>query len=89
MSRPPSLTPAQQKEIARRLEAGETQRNGARSYNVSQSTISRLLRRFRFDSRREHQPVKFRPAVVPASGTGYLPMTRRRVSAARASYSTT
>jgi hypothetical protein len=31
-----------QKEARKRLEAGETQRSVARSYNVSQSTISRL-----------------------------------------------
>jgi DNA invertase Pin-like site-specific DNA recombinase len=36
--RKPSLTPHQQREARKRLEAGETQR----SYNVSQSTISRL-----------------------------------------------
>jgi DNA invertase Pin-like site-specific DNA recombinase len=36
------LTPHQQKEARARLDAGETQRSVARSYNVSQSTISRL-----------------------------------------------
>jgi DNA invertase Pin-like site-specific DNA recombinase len=36
------LTPHQQQEACNRLEAGETQRIVARSYNVSQSTISRL-----------------------------------------------
>ena len=40
--RKPILTPHQQKEARKRLEAGETQRRVARSYNVSQSTISRL-----------------------------------------------
>jgi DNA invertase Pin-like site-specific DNA recombinase len=40
--RKPILTPHQQKEARKRLEAGETQRSVARSYNVSQSTISRL-----------------------------------------------
>ena len=40
--RKPILTPHQQKEARERLEAGETQRSVARSYNVSQSTISRL-----------------------------------------------
>src|SRR4051794_19069108 len=40
--RKPSLTPHQQREARKRLEAGETQRSVARSYNVSQSTISRL-----------------------------------------------
>src|SRR5271154_1821885 len=40
--RKPSLTPHRQKEARARLEAGETQRSVARSYNVSQSTISRL-----------------------------------------------
>ena len=42
--RKPILTPHQQKEARKRLEAGETQRSVARSYNVSQSTISRLNR---------------------------------------------
>jgi DNA invertase Pin-like site-specific DNA recombinase len=37
-----SLTPHQQKEARERHDAGETQRSIARSYNVSQSTISRL-----------------------------------------------
>jgi DNA invertase Pin-like site-specific DNA recombinase len=41
-ARKPILTPHQQKEVRERLEAGETQRSVARSYNVSQSTISRL-----------------------------------------------
>ncbi len=40
--RKPILTPHQQKEARARLEAGETQRSVARTYNVSQSTISRL-----------------------------------------------
>jgi DNA invertase Pin-like site-specific DNA recombinase len=40
--RKPILTPHQQKEARQRLAAGETQRSVARSYNVSQSTISRL-----------------------------------------------
>jgi DNA invertase Pin-like site-specific DNA recombinase len=40
--RKPALTPHQQKEARKRLDAGETQRSIARSYNVSQSTISRL-----------------------------------------------
>jgi DNA invertase Pin-like site-specific DNA recombinase len=40
--RKPILTQHQQKEARNRLEAGETQRSVARSYNVSQSTISRL-----------------------------------------------
>jgi DNA invertase Pin-like site-specific DNA recombinase len=38
----PILTPLQPKEARTRLDAGETQRSVARSYNVSQSTISRL-----------------------------------------------
>ncbi len=38
-SRKPILTPRQQQEARKRLEAGETQR----SYNVSRSTISRLV----------------------------------------------
>jgi hypothetical protein len=37
-----TLTPHQQKEARARIAAGETQRSVARSYNVSQSTISRL-----------------------------------------------
>ena len=41
--RKPILTPHQQQEARKRLEAGETQRSVARSYNVSQSTISRLV----------------------------------------------
>jgi len=40
--RKPILTPHQQKEARKRLDAGETQRSVAHSYNVSQSTISRL-----------------------------------------------
>lgn len=40
--RKPTLTPHQQKEARQRIAAGETQRTVARSYNVSQSTISRL-----------------------------------------------
>jgi DNA invertase Pin-like site-specific DNA recombinase len=40
--RKPILTPHQQKEARQRLAAGERQRSFARSYNVSQSTISRL-----------------------------------------------
>jgi hypothetical protein len=40
--RKPILTPHQQKEARKRLEAGETQRSVARSYNVIQSTVSRL-----------------------------------------------
>jgi hypothetical protein len=42
IGRKPILTPHQQKEARKRLEAGETQRSVARSYNVSQATISRL-----------------------------------------------
>lgn len=40
--REPILTPHQQKEARARVEAGEPQRSVARSYNVSQATISRL-----------------------------------------------
>jgi DNA invertase Pin-like site-specific DNA recombinase len=41
--RKPKLTPHQQREARERLNAGdETQRSIARSYNVSQATISRL-----------------------------------------------
>ena len=40
--RKPKLTPHQQKEARERLAEGETQRSVARSYNVSQATISRL-----------------------------------------------
>ncbi len=40
--RKPILTPHQQNEARARVEAGETQRSVARSYNVSQATISRL-----------------------------------------------
>jgi DNA invertase Pin-like site-specific DNA recombinase len=40
--RKPILTPHQQREARARVEAGEPQRSVARSYNVSQATISRL-----------------------------------------------
>ena len=40
--RKPKLTSHQQREARERIEAGETQRSVARSYNVSQATISRL-----------------------------------------------
>lgn len=40
--RKPKLTERQQREARVRIEAGETQRSIARSYNVSQATISRL-----------------------------------------------
>jgi DNA invertase Pin-like site-specific DNA recombinase len=42
MGRPPSLTPAQQKEATRRLAEGATLDKLARSYNLSRATISRL-----------------------------------------------
>lgn len=38
-----TLTPHQQREALERVRAGEPQRAVARSYNVSQSTVSRLL----------------------------------------------
>src|SRR6202045_3071155 len=41
MGRPPSLTPAQQKEASRRRAQGATLDELARSYNVSRATISR------------------------------------------------
>jgi DNA invertase Pin-like site-specific DNA recombinase len=41
--RPPKLTPHQRQEAMRRLSAGETQADVARTYNVDASTISRLL----------------------------------------------
>lgn len=40
--RKPILTAHQAREARQRIEAGETQRSVARSYNVSQATISRL-----------------------------------------------
>src|SRR5277367_5714678 len=40
--RKPILTPHQQREARKRIDAGETQRSVARSYNVCQATISRL-----------------------------------------------
>jgi DNA invertase Pin-like site-specific DNA recombinase len=40
--RKPSLTSHQQKEARKPVEAGEPQRSVARSYYVSQATISRL-----------------------------------------------
>ena len=42
LGRPPKLTPHQRKEALRRLDAGETTREIALSYNVHNSTISRL-----------------------------------------------
>ena len=42
MGRPPSLTPSQQKEAARRRAQGATLHELAKSYNVSRATISRL-----------------------------------------------
>lgn len=41
--RKPKLTPYQQREVMERLTKGETQRSIARSYNVSQATVSRLV----------------------------------------------
>jgi len=41
--RKPKLTPHQQKEARKRIIAGETHRSIARTYNVSHSTISRLV----------------------------------------------
>jgi DNA invertase Pin-like site-specific DNA recombinase len=43
MGRPPKLTPHQVKEALRRRDAGEPMRDIARTYNVSHSTISRLV----------------------------------------------
>lgn len=43
MGRKPKLTPHQKQEAIKRRDAGETVRDIARSYNVSHSTISRLL----------------------------------------------
>jgi DNA invertase Pin-like site-specific DNA recombinase len=40
--RKPILTPHQQKETRKRIDAGETQHSVARNYNVSRATISRL-----------------------------------------------
>jgi hypothetical protein len=42
--RPPKLTPHQRREARARLEAGETQSDIARSYNVDATTIGRLAR---------------------------------------------
>jgi DNA invertase Pin-like site-specific DNA recombinase len=41
--RPSKLTPHQEREARERLAAGEVQADVARSYNVSQSVISRLV----------------------------------------------
>jgi DNA invertase Pin-like site-specific DNA recombinase len=43
MGRKPKMTPHQVKEALRRVDAGEPMRDIARSYNVSHSTISRLV----------------------------------------------
>ena len=45
MGRPSKLTPHQKREARRRLDAGETMREVALSYNVHNSTISRLVER--------------------------------------------
>ena len=42
LGRKPKLTAHQHREARQRIDAGETQRSVARSYNVSQATISRL-----------------------------------------------
>jgi DNA invertase Pin-like site-specific DNA recombinase len=44
--RKPTLTLHQQQEARARIAAGETQRSVARSYNVSQSAISRWAREY-------------------------------------------
>jgi hypothetical protein len=41
--RKPKLTPHQVKEIIRRIDAGESQAAMARTFNVNQATISRLV----------------------------------------------
>jgi DNA invertase Pin-like site-specific DNA recombinase len=43
MGRPPKMTPHQIKEALYRRDAGEPMRDIARTYNVSHSTISRLV----------------------------------------------
>jgi len=43
MGRKPKLTPHQQREAIKRRDAGEPTREIARTYNVSHSTISRLI----------------------------------------------
>ncbi len=43
MGRPPKLTPHQIKEALRRRDAGEPVREIAQSYNLSRSTISRIV----------------------------------------------
>jgi hypothetical protein len=42
LGRKPKLTPHQQQEVQRRKRSGEAIRNIVRSYNVHNSTISRL-----------------------------------------------
>jgi hypothetical protein len=42
LGRKPKLAGHQRHEAREKIEAGETQRSVARSYNVSQATISRL-----------------------------------------------
>ena len=54
--RPPSLTPHQRQEAMQRLAEGEVQADLARSYGVSQATISRL---------KAPSPFEVGPAVVP------------------------
>src|SRR3954453_5784007 len=53
MGRPPSMTPAQQKEATRRRAQGATLQELAHSYNVGISTIRRVTRADRVKTRRE------------------------------------
>ena len=50
MGRKPKLTPHEVKEIIRRKENGEAVRETARSYNIHNSTISRLTAQSNYDA---------------------------------------
>jgi DNA invertase Pin-like site-specific DNA recombinase len=56
--RKPILTPHQQREARKRIEAGEKQRSVARSYNVNRATISRLLPLYKPTSRPGRRPIR-------------------------------
>ena len=69
--RKPILTPHQQQEARKRIEAGETQRSVARSYNVSQATISMNGHRslsLRRTSERNSLPIRWNSKIFSFDG---------------------
>jgi DNA invertase Pin-like site-specific DNA recombinase len=75
--RKPKLTPHQAKEALARIDGGESQPSVARSYNVDQSTISRLRERLTY---RPGDLVLLNPECAPVPGP-----SRRRSGAVRPS----